>query len=59
MSDKDFVELSFRFRPKVHRPDRILVRDLLSCKPSQRCRIDINSAANFLHDGSLWLGERC
>lgn len=36
MSEKDFVELSFRFRPKIHTPDGILVRYLLDCKPNHR-----------------------
>ncbi len=47
MSDKDFVELSFRFRPKVHTPDGILVRYLLSSKPSHRRRMILTALRTF------------
>jgi len=47
MSDKDFVELSFRFRPKVHTPDGILVRYLLSCKPSHRRQMILTALRTF------------
>lgn len=47
MSDKDFVELSFRFRPKVHTPDGILVRYLLSCKPNHRRRMILTALRTF------------
>ncbi len=47
MSDKDFVELSMRFRPKVHTPDGILVRYLLSCKPKHRRRMILTALRTF------------
>jgi hypothetical protein len=47
MSDKDFVELSFRFRPKLHTPDGILVRYLLSCKPNHRRRMILTALRTF------------
>ena len=47
MSEKDFIELSFRFRPKVHSPDGILVRYLLSCKPSHRRRMILTALRTF------------
>ncbi len=47
MSDKDFVELSFRFRPKLHTPDGILVRYLLSHKPTQRRRMILTALRTF------------
>ena len=47
MSDKDFVELSFRFRPKVHTPDGLLVRYLLSCKPKHRRRMILTALRTF------------
>ncbi len=47
MSDKDFVELSFRFRPKVHTPDGILVRYLLSEEPSHRRRMILTALRTF------------
>jgi hypothetical protein len=47
VSEKDFVELSFRFRPKVHTPDGILVRYLLSCKPNHRRRMILTALRTF------------
>ena len=47
MSDKDFVELSFRFRPKVHTPDGILVRYLLASKPKHRRRMILTALRTF------------
>src|SRR4028118_993763 len=47
MSDKDFGELSFRFRPKVHTPDGLLVRYLLSCKPKHRRRMILTALRTF------------
>jgi hypothetical protein len=47
MSDKDFVELSFRFRPKVHTPDGILVRYLLDCKPNHRRQMILTALRSF------------
>ena len=47
MSDKDFVELSFRFRPKAHTPDGLLVRYLLSCKPKHRRRMILTALRTF------------
>ncbi len=47
MSDKDFVELSFRFRPKRNTPDGILVRYLLSEEPSHRRRMILTALRTF------------
>ncbi len=47
MSDKDFVELSFRFRPKRNTPDGLLVRYLLDCKPKHRRRMILTALRTF------------
>ena len=51
MSDKDFVELSFRFRPKRNTPDGLLVRVK---KTILRCFNRSNSSGKALK----WLFDR-
>ena len=58
MSDKDFVELSFRFRPKVHTHDGILVRYLLASKPSHRRRMILTALRTFYMMAAYgWLSD--
>lgn len=58
MSDKNFVELSFRFRPQVHTPDGVLVRYLLSKKPKQRRSMILNALRTFyLFSAYGYLGD--
>jgi len=58
MSDKDFVELSFRFRPKVHTPDGILVRYLLASKPKHRRRMILTALRTFYMMAAYgWLSD--
>jgi hypothetical protein len=58
MSEKDFVELSFRFRPKVHTPDGILVRYLLASKPKHRRRMILTALRTFYMMAAYgWLSD--